>query len=378
MKLAISADWHVDSYGSRVDPETGLNARLTDFLRTATWVAEEAKRRGADALLVLGDFSERKHINGWLIARIQEALSAGPQRVIALRGNHDGTIGGRSIVDIFDRREGWDGVDRPRVIRLGKLAICAIGFMDRHHARTLPGMEAVAEADLVRVLGEQYLAIARGLFAEAMDGGATSAILVGHQSVSGGRMSEAQEAFLGGLSLVVDSRALAAIGYSMVALGHYHLAQTVLDDPACPVVYAGSIERVDFAEAGQQKSFLMVDVDETGKTPVSIEVVPTPARRFVTLTGNDIGDWPDIEGAVVRMLDVDPEIDTAVVREELERRGHAFDITEIRRRPVAQVVPTTGLHELLTPSQALTAYFDGDLDAEALVDRGLAVLAEVA
>lgn len=34
-RIAFSADWHVDEYGQRVDPETGINARLADYLLIA-------------------------------------------------------------------------------------------------------------------------------------------------------------------------------------------------------------------------------------------------------------------------------------------------------------------------------------------------------
>jgi exonuclease SbcD len=380
MKLALTADWHVDQYGSRMDPETGLNRRLLDYLRTARWVGEEASRRGAELMLNLGDFSERKHINGWLIARIQEALAAGPERLIAVRGNHDGKIGGRSVLDIIDAHPGWEGIDRPRVVRIGDLAICGVGYMDRHFARTQPGLEAIPEGELMVILAEQYLAIARGLYAAAMESGAKRAIFIGHQSVSGGHMSEAQEAFLGGVSLVVDSHALASIGYSLVALGHFHLAQTVLDGPDCPVVYPGSIERVDFGEADQQKSFLMVDMPEDPAQPVAIEVVPTPARRFVTLreVTSDIQlAEADVDGAVVRVLDADPLLDVAHLREVLYNLG-AFDVGEIRVRRDELAVISGGMAESLAPTQALVDYFHDDDDADALVDRGRGVLAEVA
>lgn len=379
-RLAYSADWHIDSYGQRVDPETGLSARLTDYLRTATWVAEEAQRRGCEALVVAGDLSESRHPSPWLVARIRECLAAGPERVIVTRGNHDGARGGRSIVDLIDAYPGWDGVDRPRVVRVGDVAICCIGHMDRHWLRAQPGFEALADAEVFRVLAEQYLAIARGLYAEAMDGGAKAAILIGHQTLSGGAMSESQQAFLGDLSLVVDGAALAAIGYSLVAFGHLHRAQTVIDDPACPVVYAGSIERVDFGEQDEQKSFLVVDV-EPGR-PVRLERIPTPARRFVTVDyaapAEDLGTliMGGIEDAIVRAINVPPDVPTDDVVKGLELAG-AFDVTEVRHARVETPESTGGLSESLTAHEALAAYLADDPDAEALMELGRSILAEV-
>lgn len=373
-RIALTADLHVDSYGPRVDPDTGLPARLVDYLRTTTWVASEAKRRECDALLVLGDLTESRRPAPWLVALIQEALSAGPERVIVTRGNHDQQNAGRSIVDILGRRSGWDGIDRPRVVRVGDLAIAGIGYLDRHHLRSEEGLAAIPEADLLPALAQQYLAIARGLYAQAIADGAKDVILVGHQSLSGGFMTEQQQAFLGDMSLVLDTAALAPIGFRMVAMGHFHLAQTVSDDPACPVVYPGSIERVDFGEADQTKSFLVVDVEDGRAT---YERVETPARRFVTLTAEAGYSPDDIAGAIVRGVDLDPTLDIGHVRSMLEADG-AFEVQALRHRAVESTAPSTAMSETLSPAETLGEWFAGDEDRGALVERGLAILAEVA
>src|SRR5450759_5816467 len=128
-RLAFAADLHVDAYGSRIDPATGLNARLVDYLATTAWMAEEARRRGAEALVVAGDFTERRHPAPWLVSQIRGALSSFPGRQVYLRGNHDGEIAGGSIVtlldDGFDEQDeaGRTGISRPRVsVGLGEFA----------------------------------------------------------------------------------------------------------------------------------------------------------------------------------------------------------------------------------------------------------------
>jgi len=381
MRLAVAADLHVDEYGQRIDPAAGLNARLGDYLRTTAWVAREARQRDCEALVIAGDLSERRHPSPWLVALIGEALADGPERVIIVKGNHDSSRAGRSIVEVLARQPGWTGVSRPQVVRLGDLAVCAIPYLDRHHLRSLPGFEAVPDADVYRVLAETYVQIARGLFAEAMEAGASRAILIGHQTLSGGRMSEAQEAFLGDLSLVVDSRALAAIGYSLVVFGHLHRAQTVVDDAACPVVYAGSIERVDWGEENEDKSFLVVDVPAEG--PVTLERIPTPARPFVTVDlaahQEDIGALylGGVEDAIVRVLNAPPDVPVDEIVTGLEQAG-AWDVVEVRRRPVETVAPAGAMSESLTAQQALEAFFAFDPDREALTELGRAILAEVA
>jgi exonuclease SbcD len=163
------------------------------------------------------------------------------------------------------------------------VAVCVIPFLSKSHLRALPAFAAADQDDVFRALSDAYLDLARGAFVLAEQSGAKSAILVGHQQLSGGRMNETQQVFLGDLDIVVDARALAAIGYAAVTFGHVHRGQTVIDDPACPVVFAGSIERVDFAEEAEEKSFLVVDVEDGRAT---IERIPTPARHMVTVRGD--------------------------------------------------------------------------------------------
>jgi DNA repair protein SbcD/Mre11 len=370
-RLAFSADWHVDEYGSRVDPETGLSARLMDYLKTAEFVSTEARRRGAEALVIAGDLSERRHPSPWLVARIQEAIAPGPARIVVTRGNHDNLKGGRWIGDVLARRDGWDAVDRPRVIRIGDVAICALGHLDRHWLRAQPGMEKVPDAEVYQALGDQFLTIARGLYAEARtDYPDAACVLVCHQTLAGAHMSETQQAFLGDLGLVVDARALAAIGFEGIVAGHLHRHQLVLEDP-CPVLYPGSIERVDFGEQNEPKGFVIADV-KPGR--FSWEFVETPARRFVTVDyASDATGFPDVEGAVVRAINVEPSVAADDIHKAMELAG-AWDVVSITRlRPDAPEI-AGGLSESLGPLEALSAYFAADPDAEPLVALGRELL----
>ena len=116
----------------------------------------------------------------------------------------------------------------------------------------------------------------------------------------------------------------------------------------------------------------------------TVERIPIPARRFVTL---DASNWPEhpehggpdssiLQDAIVRVLNLPPEDDPAHVRRTLEDEG-AFEVTEIRRRPVETPESNGGLSETLTAHEALEAYFAEDPDREVLVERGRALLAEV-
>ena len=377
-RIAFTADLHIDAYGTRVDPTTGMNARLVDYLRTTRWVAQRARDEGAEALVVAGDITERKHVNDWLLRHIQDALSDGPARQILLRGNHDAEVAGESKVTVLgEMARGWTGHTSPALDVVDDVVIATMPYLDRHWLRSRPEFQAVPDAELYHVLAEQFLTIARGLYAQAKEHLADKAcLLVCHQTLAGAAMSDSQRAFLGDVSLVVDSRALADIGFEAVVAGHLHRHQVVVPGDR-PVLYTGSIERVDFGEEHEEKGFVVADV-----APGRFEwqFVPTPARRFVTLLGEPFIDNPgdaEIEGAVVRIRDVPLDADVAEIRRLVEAAG-AFDISSIERRPRDATEATGGLAETLTPSQALEEYFDADPAREVLVERGRELLAEVA
>lgn len=368
-RLAITADLHVDDYD-------GIPGRFDDILRTVAWVARTARDRGAEVLVVAGDYSEsRTPVRAPRVVKIAAALAEGPDRQIHVRGNHDGEWQGESIVTDLARTPGWTGYSaRPGFELVGDVAVCAIPFLDRPWLRTQPGFEMVPESDIFNALAEQYLTIARALYAQAMAAGAAAAVLVGHQQLRGARMTDKQVAFLGDLDLLVDARALSAIGYAAVVLGHVHRAQAVVDDPASPVIYAGSVERVDFAEENEEKSFVLLDVVDGRAT---IERILTPARRYVTFDGDaPFGADPDLRGAVVRFVNAPADADLASLRRVAEQAG-AFAVTDIRRAHVETEAPVGGMDESLSAEEALVEYFADDPDREALLELGRSILAEV-
>jgi exonuclease SbcD len=385
-RLAVLADPHCDDFGSKIDPATGLNARWVDTVAMVEWVARDAQARGADALLVLGDLTESRHPAPWRVAQIGAAIAAFEGPVVLLKGNHDGERAGRSIVDVLAAgRPTWSAFSAdPGLTLVGDVAIASIPYVDRHWLRSQPGFEQTPDADVYRILAEHYLTIARGLYVAA-SGVASRTVLAIHQGLAGGNMSDSQRAFLGDLSLVVDSRALGAIGFDAILAGHFHLHQVLVDplrgigvvgtlaeQMQSLVVYAGSPYRTDFGEEHQEKGYLIVDVD--GPMP-AMTFVPTPARRFVTLTGPQ-AEGPSVSGAIVRVLDFPPDGDVAGFRQHLELMG-AFDVQEIRIRRDESPVAAGGLAESLAPTEALEAYFADHPDRDRLVARGREILEAV-
>ena len=137
-----------------------------------------------------------------------------------------------------------------------------------------------------------------------------------------------------------------------VALGHIHKPQDLNEGRQPPVIYPGSIERVDFGEAGDDRFFVVAEVTR-GKTQVHWRKL-TGARRFIErrtvipaaagpaeATSENVTDkirsvlppQDELEGAVVKLTVEYPReyealIDEAGLRQYAEK---AFEFHLVKR-----------------------------------------------
>jgi exonuclease SbcD len=149
-----------------------------------------------------------------------------------------------------------------------------------------------------------------------------------------------------GRDIAVQLAALADDRWDYVALGHIHKHQNLthgrIDAP--PVVYSGSIERIDFGEEGDPKGFCWVELarDDTRWSFVELDVRPfvtlradlrqslNPTQETVALIGKY-----NLREAVVRvLLDFTPEsharFTESAVRDALRAAG-AFTVAAVKK-----------------------------------------------
>jgi exonuclease SbcD len=191
-------------------------------------------------------------------------------------------------------------------------------------------------------------------------------IMVAHGTVQGAVYSSERSVMLGH-DLVLPPGLMHHPAFDYVALGHVHKHQCLFDDP--PVVYCGSLERIDFGEAAERKGFVVVDLE---KGRADWRFVPVNARRFVTIRVQTDGDNPTqsvldaiaqhpIADAVVRLTvqttaQAEPLLDDAVIRRALAPAFHIAAITREVERPTRLRLGSQESIEALTPRQILERY----------------------
>jgi exonuclease SbcD len=136
------------------------------------------------------------------------------------------------------------------------------------------------------------------------------AVLTAHLSVSNATYGSEQSVMIG-RDAVVSKSALDDAAWDYVALGHIHKHQSLNGENRPPIVYSGSLERIDFGEESDPKGFCWV---ELARGETSWEFVEVDARSFVTVRADvresddplkalaqEIGRH-DLKGAVVRLI----------------------------------------------------------------------------
>jgi exonuclease SbcD len=355
VRLLHFADLHVgmENYGG-TDRDTGLSTRVVDFIRRMDEVTEYAASHQADLIIFAGDAFKTRAPNPTFqrefAHRVRDLSQIAP--VVMLVGNHDLPLTQMraSSVEIFDTLAvpnvwvaGNYEVRQVETAR-GSVAVGSAPYPLRARLLEQAQTAGMTVAQTDARLQEQLVMILDELAAEA-DTHHGPRVLTGHFTVSGAVMGSERGIMLG-RDVAVPREAVADPRWDYVALGHIHKHQnlTAGRDDVPPVVYSGSLERIDFGEEGDPKGFCWVEM-ERGATRWSF--VPLSARPFVTLKADLRADVDpthsairlveahDLRGAIVRMiLQLTPESESRFnempVREALKRAGAVY-VAAIRK-----------------------------------------------
>lgn len=114
-------------------------------------------------------------------------------------------------------------------------------------------------------------------FTQAGRGESDACILTGHFSIQGA-VAGSEQAWMIGEEYSVPPSILDSSVFDYVAMGHVHKHQAIKS--TLPIVYPGSIERVDLTEAGEEKGFVRVEIKNA---TVDWKFVKVPSRTMHNL-----------------------------------------------------------------------------------------------
>jgi len=266
------ADAHIDiaNYG-RHDPQSGLPMRVMDYLKSLDEIIDTAIAEKVDLVLFAGDaYKDRSPAPtfqrewGRLIMRLSHAGIP----TLLLVGNHDlsPALGRAHALESFDTLEVpyVRVLDQPTFLgpaELGDLPIqvIALPWIARSGLLAHLGISASEPGKVFAQIEERLAELVSG-WLENTDPKLPT-ILTAHASVQGAQYGNERTVMLGG-DLVLSGALVRDPRLDYVALGHIHKPQDLNPDAHPPVIYPGSIERVDFGEAQDDKFFVVAEVNK--------------------------------------------------------------------------------------------------------------------
>lgn len=288
IRILHFADAHIDmaNYG-RHDPDTALPIRVVDYLKSLDTIVETAVSQKVDLVLFAGDAYKDRNPQptfqrAW--GRRMMRLSEARIPTLLLVGNHDvSPASGRAHtlhefatlavphITVADRihRLGPEDLNLPlQIITVPWVSRSQLMSREESHGKTLQ--------EILDMLEDRVGMAVERLIDEADPD--LPLILTAHASVDGAKYGSERQVMLGH-ELVLSRSLVGKRQLDYVALGHIHKHQSLNDkDSHPPIIYPGSIERIDFGEARETKGFVLAEIS---KGHTDWEFVPLKTRRFL-------------------------------------------------------------------------------------------------
>jgi DNA repair protein SbcD/Mre11 len=375
------ADAHIDivTHG-RHDPQTGLPVRTLDFLKSLDTIVDAAIAEHVDLVIFAGDaYKDRTPVPtfqrewGRRIVRLSQAGIP----TLLLVGNHDlSPAAGRAhAMQEFETIPvpHIQVISRPCLLgpeQLEGLPLQVIGLPWVSRSSMMAAMQ-LSGADPGEVFTELETRLT-DLVHIWLDQANPDlpVIMVAHASIQGAVYGGERSVMLGS-DLVLPGSLVRDPRLSYVALGHIHKPQDLNQGAQPPVIYPGSIERVDFGEP-EERRYILAEVNP-GK-PTKVEWRALSGRRFIDCAVR-LKSAGDIYEHIIEVLPAQEELNEAIVRlvieypvewetmlNEMALRRYAESCFEFHliRRPQREArlrLPNDSTISSLTPLDLLDVYW---------------------
>ena len=336
--FAHTGDLHIGAGYAHGDEDAGgVNSRLRDFQASWVWSCKEMVEAGVQTAIIAGDvFHTAKPTPTELAAFVAglEVLEEADISVLAIVGNHDQarSTGRAHALHVFKDR--IIVIDRPEVIHHHGVWYACLPNINRAHVAAADPEFAALDIDAQNArIADLMLQTIRGLAAKAEQAAqGNPTVLVAHGTIAGSAVgAAATTAFF--RDAVLPLSELRGLPFDYQAWAHLHRAQELTDT----IRYCGSIDRIDFNEAGEDKGWWLVDLGDPGLGMPVITWRSSNPRSFVDLALDDPAEWerdvephlytPDwIEGSIVRVSytatpEVAKTVDHGAIRRALYAAG---------------------------------------------------------
>ncbi|MEH2370654.1 exonuclease SbcCD subunit D [Nostoc sp.] len=404
IKILHLSDIHMGSGFShgRINPATGLNTRLEDFVNTLSICIDRALTDAVDMVIFGGDAfpdaTPPPYVQQAFASQFRRLMDANIPTVL-LVGNHDQHSQGQggASLNIY-RTLGVPGFVVGDTLtthcietRNGKVQVITLPWLTRSTLMTRQETEGLSLAEVNQLLTERLRVVLEGEV-RRLDPNVPT-ILLAHLMADNATLGA--ERFLAvGKGFTLPLSLLTRPCFDYVALGHVHRHQNLNKSNNPPVIYPGSIERVDFSEEKEDKGYVMLELERgsaewefcllTVRTFQTIEVDISKADEPQALLMKAIAKY-DIEDAVVRLIyklrsEQMDLIDSSSLHTALSP-AHTYTIqAELVSQLARPRIPELSASSSIDPMEALKTYLNNREDlkdiATSMIDAAQKLLAD--
>jgi len=386
IKLLHLSDIHMGSGFAHgyINPDTGLNTRLEDFVAALTRCIDRALAEPVDLVLFGGDAFPDATPPPFVqqaFAKPFRRLSEAGIPAVLLVGNHDQHAqgnGGASLsiyrtLGVPDVIVGDTLTTHLIATQQGPIQVVTLPWLTRSTLLTRPETEGLTMSQVSDLLLDRLRVALEGEI-RRLDAN-LPAVLLAHAMVDTATFGS--ERFLAaGRGFTIPMAMLARPCFDYVALGHVHRHQVLCEQPL--MVYPGSIERVDFSEEKEDKGYMLVNL---AREQVKADFCSLPVRPFKTIKVDlttaaapqevllEAVNTAAIDEAVVRCIymlrsDQVDQIDQSAVAAALTP-AHSYSLQpQIKLQTSSGRLPELGTNNSLDPLTALETYLQHRPDLE--------------
>ena len=394
IKFIHLSDIHIglQTHG-KINPATGKNTRLEDIVKSLDFVFDYALKESVDLVLIAGDIFHRENPHPTeeieFARRVVNLVEKSRTKVVMVLGNHDyPSAGGKaSAVEIFPALdiEGVIIVRKPGLHTLdtenGQVQIACLPWAGRSGLVSKDEYKSLSTQEIQIEIEKRLIASIRDLSSKTDN--SNPAIFLGHLSVRNAKLSGTERDTITISDPIVPVSELNNGAFNYVALGHIHRFQNLNKDDFPPIVYSGSIERIDFTEEKEKKGFVIGEIVESEEGwKCEYEFIETPARKFLTIEidGSDLDSdlnlekrfkKEDIANAVVRVrfkvLNPGEKIDEKRIKSLFES-AQTLKIEKIFEKP-EKIMRHPGLSKTMGLMEALDKYIETKPELKDIADE---------
>jgi len=394
IKFIHLSDIHIglQTHG-KINPATGKNTRLEDIVKSLDFVFDYALKESVDLVLIAGDIFHRENPHPTeeieFARRVVNLVEESRTKVVMVLGNHDyPSAGGKaSAVEIFPALyiEGVTIVRKPGLHTLdtenGQVQIACLPWAGRSGLVSKDEYKSLSTQEIQIEIEKRLIAIIRDLASKTDN--SNPAIFLGHLSVRNAKLSGTERDTITISDPIVPVSELNNGAFNYVALGHIHRFQNLNKDDFPPIVYSGSIDRIDFTEEKEKKGFVIGEIVESEEGwKCEYKFIETPARKFLTIEidGSDLESElnlekrfkkEDIADAVVRVrfkvLNPGEKIDEKRIKSLFES-AQTLKIEKIFEKP-EKIMRHPGLSKTMGLMGALDKYIETKPELKDIADE---------